>query len=534
MEQQRGCMQCGWAAPLASLTKCIHCDGPLEEGVLPVSSSPYEAVRADTPAATQAVRPRPTPTSLRTRTPKPLDGTTAWKDTEIRWNRKVGILALFGRSIATWFRSFPAVALLSIVLAIVSLIFVGALLLIMPSGGPSFVTFGEMTAGEQLLGALNIPWLPGPQILAGMVVFAVAVRLSRSKASVAHTVDVGMSRLIRSIFTGVVCTLTLALLGAILMAAAFFVGFAVTKAFPGIGRDGVSLLLVATYGTAVLSYAGLCSGLYLTVPIAVVQRLGPIAAMDQSWLLTRGHRKSILALLLLLSLVSVVTIGGLSALNHADVAGLSGHDSVLAVLHAVCIVLLFGLSATANAVTYIRVLESLKLSDAAAVCSSIDTRAARADAARAEAADSEAPKATVRPASRPSDTRSAPLWPAIVVSIVLCIAVIWGANRVINGGDDEPALAEETQPAVPVTSPPRQPTIITAPAPVPVEPTEVKPDLPSGEEITAASVTSHTSDVGAVPQPEELSSEDKTPAQPPTEPVQRSYVDEVRQRLEEM
>ena len=147
-------------------------------------------------------------------------------------------------------------------------------------------------------------------VLSATIIHSVFQRLRGQRPRIAAAFSVGMQRLPAVLVVSILIWLRVLLLG--LVGPIFL---AVSLGEGSFGILSVFGLLVSVVGGiyAVFIYVGL----WIAVPVAVVEKLGPLRAMRRSWELSRGERWPIVVVLVIfLVLMSffLVVVAGLGAL----------------------------------------------------------------------------------------------------------------------------------------------------------------------------------------------------------------------------
>ncbi len=167
--------------------------------------------------------------------------------------------AVLGRSLGIWFKNFIPFTLISLI-AFSPLILYLIVFLTQPLTLESVQTFQRiMPIGAILLG----------MIAAGGMTYGVIMQLRGQPASIGTSLRVGVSRMLPVLGVGLLSALFVAL--------------------------GVLALVVG-------AFVVLC-GVWVAVPVAVVEKPGVMASIKRSWELSKGSRWSIFAILLIVGLV---------------------------------------------------------------------------------------------------------------------------------------------------------------------------------------------------------------------------------------
>lgn len=184
------------------------------------------------------------------------------------------------------------------------------------------------------------------------VIYAVLEQLRHGEVRLGEALSRGLSRLPSALAVGVLTGLCCAL--------CFLPAFFVTKIFV----QPPSILLSLPTLIAVMVVA---SGLFLALPVVVIERCRPLDALVRSWKLTEGHKARIFLLLFVFYLLGYLlsVAGGYVSLLFAE-ASVDGHWSVDLAL----ILVSASVGAVLTAVTYFDVrtrAEDVDLGDLASV-----------------------------------------------------------------------------------------------------------------------------------------------------------------------
>jgi Na+-translocating ferredoxin:NAD+ oxidoreductase RnfD subunit len=176
--------------------------------------------------------------------------------------------SMLGRSLQIWLRNFLPFTLLGVVAYAPLLAY-------------TFVVLREPT--PERLRHWVFATAVGPNVLqqvaTGMMAYGAFQKLRRRPAGMGATLGAGIERLFPSLLTGLVVGAILA----IFFAPAAYGGPAMVLLIPGI-------VVICT--------------LYVAVPAAILEGVGPGAALHRSRLLTSGHRGAIFGMLFLLGVVN--------------------------------------------------------------------------------------------------------------------------------------------------------------------------------------------------------------------------------------
>ncbi len=237
-----------------------------------------------------------------------------------RRNQRYGTFRIgstVARALATWISSFLAYQLIAL-LVFLPLI---AYTLWVVLDRPDFMETTEHqlieTWGSMFLGFLA----------SGAVIYGVFQKLRGRPASIGTCVSYGLSRLFPILGVSLLVLLNILVFCLLSAIPLIFLGMLVAIVSPDLAVyvGGAAIVVVAWYATA---------GMWVAVPVCVVERPGIWRSVSRSWTLTKGSRWRIFLLILFLWVLSLLTTAalvelaaGMISITAAAVAGL-----ILAVL----------------------------------------------------------------------------------------------------------------------------------------------------------------------------------------------------------
>lgn len=143
-------------------------------------------------------------------------------------------------------------------------------------------------------------------VLAATLIHTVFQRLRGKAVGFAESVTRGFSK-----FAPV---LGVSLLVGLVTILAVMPGALLVEMSPGLGGTAV---MIGTVVSTIIQ-----CGIYVAVPACVVERVGPIAAIQRSWSLTKGHKGQMFLILVLFGLIvfvgGIVLVGGAAAAAGSD------------------------------------------------------------------------------------------------------------------------------------------------------------------------------------------------------------------------
>ena len=234
--------------------------------------------------------------------------------------------AVVGRSLSIWFKNIIPFSILLLIVNLPLVIYQATaaeeLAAMASAGEVDWTTISMVIIGQLILGL----------IATGAVTYGVFQQLRGQHASIGSCLAVGLGRLFPVIGVGLL--MVLVVIGACLP-------------FGLIAMAGSFLAFLGVIGAVVAVIVVYCM-LWVSVPVAIVERPGVFASLRRSRELTRGNKASIFGILFLLGLIT----GGVSWLIMKILGGVLSDPMHIVIADSAIDAILGGIISVAAAVGY--------------------------------------------------------------------------------------------------------------------------------------------------------------------------------------